>query len=223
MEQIKELEKRFKILKKLGITKKQVAEKLGYSDAYISKMLSGERPLTDKFGESFQEEYDDLISKYIVDNNLQDDPTYISTIKGISERPWKIEKPWMGVPIYDTEVAAGLRYLVRDESTPEPAYYLPIPSFKDCKFGARVTGDSMYPEIRSGDFVILKEVVDFIYGDIYLVVTMDGQETVKRVYPHENDPNKINLVPSNKEIPITPILKSNIIKILKVKGVIKGY
>lgn len=222
MEEIKELEKRFRILKKLGITKKQVAEKLGYSDAYISKMLSGERPISDNFAELFQETYDDLISKYLIDNNLTDDPTYESTIKGIADRAIREFKTWRGVPIYDTQVSAGMLSIFRDEDPPEPSYYLPIPNFKDCLFGARVNGDSMYPEIRSGDFIICKEVTDFIYGDIYMVVTADGQETVKRVYSND-DPTKINLVPSNKEIPVTPILKDNIIKIYKVKGVIKCY
>jgi transcriptional regulator with XRE-family HTH domain len=129
---------------------------------------------------------------------------------------------WQGVPIYDTAVSAGMLSLIRDESTPEPAYYLPVPGFKDCKFGARVSGDSMYPEIRNGDFVICKEVTDFIFGDIYLVITKDGQETVKHVHPNDN-PELINLVPSNTAIPITPLPKASIVKVYKVKGVIKSY
>ena len=80
----------------------------------------------------------------------------------------------------------------------------------------------MYPEIRNGDYVICKEVSNFIFGDIYLVVTNDGQETVKYVHPNEN-PDLVNLVPYNKAIPITPIPKSDIVKMYKVKGVLKGY
>ncbi|QJB39754.1 helix-turn-helix domain-containing protein [Chitinophaga oryzae] len=129
---------------------------------------------------------------------------------------------WRGVPIYDTEVTGGLLSLIRDEQPSEPIYYLPIPGFRDCKFGARVSGDSMYPEIRNGDFVICKEVSLFVYGDIYLVVTEDGQETVKHVHPHEN-PDYVTLVPSNKDVPATPIEKAKIKKFYKVKGVIKGY
>lgn len=129
---------------------------------------------------------------------------------------------WRGVPIYDTEVTGGLLSLIRDEQPGDPIYYLPIPGFKDCKFGARVSGDSMYPEIRNGDFVICKEVSLFVYGDIYLVITEDGQETVKHVHPNE-DPEYVNLVPSNKEMPVTPMPKAKIKKFYKVKGVIKGY
>lgn len=132
---------------------------------------------------------------------------------------------WVGVPMYDIPVTAGAVTMIRDEKAPEPAYYLQIPSFKDCTFGARVSGDSMYPEIRNGDYVVCKEVQtleSLIYGDIYLVITKDGIETVKYVHPHDN-PDWVNLVPYNKSVPTTPMPKSNIFKVYKVKGVLKGY
>jgi len=181
----------------------------GFSDAEIAAALGvSTRAVNNWHNGSFQPRAEKLLKLKEMSKFL------ISKTQATNEQ-------WQGVPIFDTEVTGGLLSLVRDER-PEPIYYLPIPGFKDCQFGARVSGDSMYPEIRNGDFVICKEVSEFIYGDIYLIITEDDQETVKHVYPNENT-NFINLVPSNKEMPITPISKSKIKKFYKVKGVIKGY
>ncbi len=38
-----------------------------------------------------------------------------------------------------------------------------------------------------------------IFGDIYLVVTKDGMETVKYVHPHEEKADWIKRVPYNKK------------------------
>lgn len=129
---------------------------------------------------------------------------------------------WKGVPMYDIPVYGGLPTLIRDEPGQAPIFYLPIPGYQDCIFGTRVKGDSMSPKIDAGDFVVCKEVDSFIFGDIYLVVTEDGQETIKYVHPNEQK-DWVNLVPHNTEVPITPIHKKKIKKIYKVKGVVKSY
>ncbi|MBV7529018.1 XRE family transcriptional regulator [Chitinophaga sp. sic0106] len=221
----------------------------------ISEIVKGKIPITDKFLTSFcskygvdieyiktgngevfppgspyrdQIEYKELLFQQldIIKKELIETPGLVPELED-QKNSQEVEPDifWRGVPMYDTDVNAGILSLIRDEKITEPAYYLPIPGFKDCKFGARVSGDSMYPEIRNGDYVICKELQtldSLIYGDIYLVVTHDGMETVKYVHPHEKE-DWINLVPYNKSVPTTPMPKKNIRAVYKVKGVVKGY
>lgn len=57
MKQQFDLDKALRILKTNKITKGQVADKLGYDSSYLSKLISGEKPLTDQFLTAFMKEY----------------------------------------------------------------------------------------------------------------------------------------------------------------------
>lgn len=61
-----DLDKALRILKTNKITKGQVAEKLGYDSSYLSKLISGEKPLTDQFLSAFMKEY----GRYLHDIDL---------------------------------------------------------------------------------------------------------------------------------------------------------
>jgi phage repressor protein C with HTH and peptisase S24 domain len=122
-------------------------------------------------------------------------------------------------------VAATVKTVYHDEHH-VPDYVLQIPQFRDCNYGTRASGDSMYPEIRNGDLVICKELdrsSRIIFGDIYIVHTKHDIETIKYIKEHEN-PNWVMLVPHNKAAGEgTPIPKKEIIKLFKVRAVFKAY
>jgi hypothetical protein len=61
-----DLEKALRILKSQKITKGEVAKTTGYESTYLSKMISGERPLTEQFYTIFMKEY----GKYLNDIDL---------------------------------------------------------------------------------------------------------------------------------------------------------
>lgn len=133
---------------------------------------------------------------------------------------------WPGLPIFEAPVTLGLIETIRDEPVMSPDFYLPVPQFRDCTFGTRAAGDSMYPEIRNGDYVICKEVTDvreIIMGDIYLVITNGGMETVKYIHPHPSNKDYLILAARNESIPKTELPKEAIRKVYKVKGVLKAY
>lgn len=146
---------------------------------------------------------------------------------------------WEGVPVYNVEVSASfVTKYTEEESRWEPLYYLRDPQFRDCDFAARIAGDSMHAEIRHGDYIICQEVIDksiIIYGEIYYVVTINGLQTCKYVNAmpiYNADPNdmrkmydfeRVLLVPKNDSISPTPLNKSDISKLYKVKGIVRGY
>jgi len=217
-----------------------IARHLGYNrPGTISEIVNGKIPLTTKFLHAFCNYYGvnkDYIEKGAGEVFLPGSEFSKGSVGAFIKQKMQAENEskalaeeddnWRGVPMYDIPVSAGAVTLIRDEVAPTPAYYLQIPGFKDCTFGARVSGDSMYPEIRNGDYVICKEIQsmgDIIYGDIYLIVTHSGMETVKYLHPHDEKADWIKLVPYNKSVPPTAMPKSNIFKVYKVKGVLKGY
>lgn len=75
------------------------------------------------------------------------------------------------VTLYDISAAANLKTLLADR----PQYALgkiQIPNIPVCDGAVYVSGDSMYPILKSGDIVGFKSISNFsdvIYGEMYLV------------------------------------------------------
>lgn len=57
--------------------------------------------------------------------------------------------------------------------------YLDVPSNDGNAYAVRVVGDSMYPRIRSGEYVVCEPNHAYGPGDEVLVVTTDGRSMVK--------------------------------------------
>jgi DNA-binding XRE family transcriptional regulator len=160
-------------------------------------------------------------------------------------------KDWEGLPIFNEPITASFVASYRDSKIHKPSYYLHDPRFKDCDFGAIITGDSMHPEIRHGDIVACKTIEDktfIVFGDIYYVVASNGLETCKYIqrvksvasgaerrgkgsakysrYDEQDityDDTQVLLVPYNNSIDPSPILKKMIDRLYKVRGIVRGY
>lgn len=133
---------------------------------------------------------------------------------------------WQGLPMYNVPITASFVETYRDDNFYVPQYYLWDPRFRDCDFGAIITGDSMYSEIRHGDFVPCKEVTDrnfIVFGEIYYVVATNGLETCKYLNAHPTDPDCFMLVPRNEKISPSPLPKNMISKLYRVRGIIRSY
>lgn len=84
----------------------------------------------------------------------------------------------------------------------------------------------MYPDIKSGDFIVCKEVLDpsFIaYGEAYYIVASNGLETCKLIHPDPEDDSCFLLIAKNETIPPYKIKKEMIKKIFKVRGIVRVY
>lgn len=114
--------------------------------------------------------------------------------------------PEQSVPLYDLEATAGVVELFRNHTdTTQPIDYITIPNLPKCDGAIKVTGDSMYPLLKSGDIVMYKRVsnnLDNIYfGEMYLVsMDIDGDEYVSAKWVHKSElgDQHIKLVSENR-------------------------
>lgn len=125
------------------------------------------------------------------------------------------------VTLYDISAAANLKALLEDR----PQYALGkivIPNIPVCDGAVYVSGDSMYPILKSGDIVGFRSIQDFgdvIYGEMYLVAFQRGGDeylTVKYVNRSEQ-PGCIKLVSYNPhhepmDLPLSQVNAMAIVK-----------
>ena len=132
------------------------------------------------------------------------------------------------IPFYDIDVTAHISEIFTDTPHSAPAYWLDIPHFKG-SIACRVSGDSMAPEISSGDMILVKKINNpdvILWGEIYLVVTDETANnlcTVKKLYQGRN-PDTFILRSINPEYAgDTVIPKQSILTIAHVIGCVKMF
>lgn len=129
-----------------------------------------------------------------------------------------------GVPYYDVDFQLGF-----DELTPpwseNKEYLINIPKYNNATVWCNASGDSMEPEINSGDIVALQRIEDFrflSFDNVYAIVTTNNMRTIKRIGRGES-PNSYRLIPTNKEYEEQDLPKDMILHVYKVLGCIKRF
>lgn len=108
------------------------------------------------------------------------------------------------IPLYNLEATAGLVPLFTGQEVQTTEGYISIPNLPKCDGAIRVTGDSMYPLLKSGDIVLYKQINDIanniFWGEMYLVsIDMEGEEYVTVKYIQRSDRDDfIKLVSHNQ-------------------------
>ena len=108
------------------------------------------------------------------------------------------------IPLYNIEATAGLVELFQNHQDTMPIDTLHIPNLPKCDGAVFVTGDSMYPLLKSGDIVAYKQIEDLqndiFFGEMYLVSVDVAQEefiSVKYVQRSDKGEDYIKLVSQN--------------------------
>lgn len=106
------------------------------------------------------------------------------------------------IPLYDMEAAASLVKLF--DGHENIIDYITIPNLPKSDGALHITGDSMYPLLKSGDIVIYKRVNNIedgiFYGEMYLLsINIDGDDTTVVKYIQKSDKGEqyIKLVSQN--------------------------
>ncbi|NMH28443.1 S24 family peptidase [Flavobacterium silvaticum] len=108
------------------------------------------------------------------------------------------------IPLYDIEAMAGLVPLFQHSESQEPIDHISIPHLPKCDGAVYVTGDSMYPLLKSGDIVLYKEIHDIrneiFWGEMYLLsIDMSGEEYITVKYIQKSEiPGSVRLVSQNQ-------------------------
>lgn len=128
------------------------------------------------------------------------------------------------VPLYNLEASAGLVSLFNKQNDQTPIDYLRIPNLPKCDGALSVTGDSMYPLLKSGDIIMYKkvdnEISNIFFGEMYLVsIEISGDEyiSVKWIQRSDKGDNYIKLVSENqhhqpKDIPLSKVRALALVK-----------
>lgn len=215
---MEELNKVYKeIAHEKGLTLQEVSNKLKMSYQNLNRLLTANdvkysqlNKLADAIDEPIETLLNVLSKRY--------EPSKKS-------KPYQVKDAEIGmvsepqIPYYNIDVTASAFPVFADERE-EPEYFISIPAFKDCDFAVPIYGDSMYPKIKNGHIVAVKEVKNkaiILYGEIYLVITEDYR-TVKYIRKHPGEKDKVLLCSENPSFDDVEIPVDSILRLFKVRG-----
>jgi phage repressor protein C with HTH and peptisase S24 domain len=200
-----------------GLTLQEVSNKLNMSYQNLNRLLTANdvkysqlNKLAGAIDEPIETLLDVLSQRYETDKKPKQ-----YNAEGI--KPSIASEPQ--IPYYNIDVTASAFPVFADERE-EPEYFISIPAFKDCDFAVPIYGDSMYPKIKNGHIVAVKEVKNkavILYGEIYLVITEDYR-TVKYIRKHKNEKDKVLLCSENPSFDDVEIPLDSILRVFKVRG-----
>ena len=107
------------------------------------------------------------------------------------------------VPLYNIEATTGLVDLFSN-SHQHIIDHIRVPNLPPCDGAVHVTGDNMYPLLKSGDIVLYKQgrdiVNDIFWGEMYLIsVEVGGEEFIAVKYIQKSDvSDHVKLVSHNE-------------------------
>ena len=187
----------------LGMTQDQLGDVLGVKKSTLSMIETGKAALSNR-------------NKQTLIQKLNIDPDWIETGEGemISASPHQFVPLHQGrtdfnldmqrIPLYNIEGTAGLVPLFLNQHGAAPIDYIQIPNLPRCDGAIYVTGDSMYPLLKSGDIVLYKQLHDILnnifWGEMYLIsIDLDGEEYITVKYIQKSDiPEHVRLVSQNQ-------------------------
>lgn len=204
-----------------GITKYKFCNDLGFSNKFLD---NSSNMGTDKACKILHY-YPEINSEWLLTGNgamIKEDNTNIVIMNNDRKTIDSLHVS-QEIPLYDLEAVAGLRELFSSGKPQRVLDTIKIPNLPKCDGAISVTGDSMYPLLKSGDIILYKETEfdNIFFGEMYLlsVKLNDWEEyiTVKYVQKSEQGQEFVKLVSQNshhqpKDIHISKISALALIK-----------
>ena len=204
-----------------GITKYKFCNDLGFSNKFLD---NSSNMGTDKACKILHY-YPEINSEWLLTGNgsmLKDDNTNI-VIMSNDRKTVDPKYVSQEIPLYDLEAVAGLRELFSSGEPQRILDTIKIPNLPKCDGAISVTGDSMYPLLKSGDIILYKETEfeNIFFGEMYLLsVKLNEWEeyiTVKYVQKSDQGQEYVKLVSQNshhqpKDIHVSKISALALIK-----------
>ncbi|HLS12186.1 MAG TPA: XRE family transcriptional regulator [Flavobacteriaceae bacterium] len=212
---------------KSGNNQKKFAESIGFAPQVISNIVSGRKskPSYDVLN-AIITSFVDINSEWLLTGEgsmLKDgsDDIYIQPLSNNRKAiEAKIEE--QVVPLYSLTAEAGLKDLFDSGVPSQVLDTIKIPNLPRCDGAITITGDSMYPLLKSGDMVLyaITRPENIFYGEMYLlgIQLNDFEEfiTVKYIHKSQNKDHIIlasqNKHHDDKEIPLSSIRSIALVK-----------
>lgn len=215
---------RLRLLRKeLNLTQEALAQRLGIGKSALSMIETGKAALSER-------------NKNILVQDLNVNPEWMETGRGemFNASPdirsflnrSDSTVPLQSVPLYSLEGTDGFAALLYDNSGYKPVDYVHIPNMPRCDGAIYLTGDGMYPLLKSGDIVMYKQMYDYsdiFWGDMYLLsINVGGDEYVTVRYIQKSDkPGYVKLASQNPDHADKDIEVSKIQAIAFIKATIR--
>lgn len=172
---------------KKDFTTRQVYEKSGVSNSYLSLVENGNRKasaiILKKLATVYNVDYLDLYEKAGYIDLIEDDKK-----NKIDSKPKGVKVPVLGYIKAGIPISA-IEEIIDYEEIPETL------ARKGQFFALTVKGDSMAPDIKEGDIAILLVQSNVENGEIGAIIfNGDNEATLKRIYKDETG---ITLIPDN--------------------------
>lgn len=213
------IDRLFQYLDNKHIPHTRFEKNLGLSNGYLNTMLKRKADI----GESVLQK----IIDYSQDINID----WLITGKGdmflIKELTLRTDRiiERQEIPFYGLVASAGLTKVFQDQEN--VLDYIRIPNMPRCDGAINITGDSMYPILKSGDIVLFKihqtkEII--LWGQMYILsIDIDGDisTVVKYVRPSNKGKQYIKLVSQNENHEPFDIHLDSVQTLALVKGMIR--
>ena len=222
-------------LKNGGIIKsdKDLAKKIGYSPQKLNEVLKGRTKFNLDFLQKFCTHYGqslDFIVFGVKNTNTPD-----VEAQGFNEANliYKLKSDHLinsnqRIPLYDIEAVAGIVPLFQDMQQQKEVDYITIPNLPKCDGAIKITGDSMYPLLKSGDIIMYKQINDIendiFWGEMYLLsIATDDEDYIIVKYLQRSDKGDdwVKLVSQNQHHQERHVQRSRIKALALVKASIR--
>jgi phage repressor protein C with HTH and peptisase S24 domain len=126
-----------------------------------------------------------------------------SNVNVISKRKTDRNVNSQEIPLYHTSATAGVVEIISNPTDQSPVGFITIPGVPKCDGALPITGDSMYPLLKSGDIALYKKVNDYqniMWGEMYLIaLEHNGDRFFFAKYVQQSDKKGfIKLVSENR-------------------------
>lgn len=206
-------------LKKQGISRAEIARKMGILPQTLNNVINGTRGISDDFLDKFIATFN-ISQLELVKRNDGIQPITPIDHRFILRTDHKLES--QDIPLYDLSATAGLMAIFNDNHI-SPDDYLRIPNLPPVDGAIYVRGESMTPLLKSGDIIIFKRLAlsldSILWGQIYLLSFIASGDffTVVKYVQKSDTPDCIRLVSHNdrfqpKDIPLSSIQALAIVK-----------
>lgn len=195
-------------------SRRDLAEKMGYTESSMSQILNSRVALSDKFIKKLSN----------VDSNVSE--VWLLKGEGKMLRQEKTNEELSYLPLIPVDAIAGFGSddIIGISVVDCQQYAIPEFSAIGAEFLIRVSGSSMYPKYSNGDILACKKVKDMLFfqwGKVYVLDSSQGA-LVKRIFEDNNNPKNIMCVSENSEkYPPFIMPKTDIRSVSIVIGAIK--
>lgn len=185
------------IMKIEDLSANALADKIGFNQSNLSKILRGERKVPET-----------LLT--LISDHFKVNRTWLAD--GVGEMRTADETR----PHFPTEVAAGALVGMSDPVTLQDCEMRPVVrQFPSYDYTMVIRGDSMEPKFEGGDEIAIRRITDFVeWGKVYVLNTQDGA-VIKRIY---DAGDAYRCVSYNQAYPDFLVPKDSVISIFKVVG-----